>query len=420
MSAMISRSGATRAPRRILHVDMNAFFVACEVLRRPELAGKAVVVGGSARRGVVAAASYEARRFGVRSAMASAIASRLCPQAIFLDGDHEYYGDVSGKVFQVFREFTPLVEGLSLDEAFLDVSGAQRVFGDARTIALAVREAVRTQVGLACSVGIATSKFVAKLATEFAKPRASRDRIDPGPGVFEVAPGTELEFLHPLEVGMLWGVGPVTLEKLHRIGLKTVRDIASCELRVLQLAVGDGHAQHLFDLSRAVDDRDVEPDREAKSIGSEETFGDDLTELREVRRNLVRMADTVARRCREHGLSARTITLKVRYGDFSNVTRAKTLDHPIDTSHAIMAVIDELLPEVDITSGVRLAGVSARNFTEPDPQMRLFEDPSLRVDEDWREASRAVDRIREKFGDDAINTGSFDETGSTPWGPRRE
>ena len=420
MSAMMSRSGVTRPPRRILHVDMNAFFVACEVLRRPELAGKAVVVGGSAKRGVVAAASYEARQFGVKSAMASAMASRLCPHAIFLDGDHDFYGEVSGKVFGVFREFTPLVEGLSLDEAFLDVSGAQRVFGDARSIALKVREAVREHVGLPCSVGIATSKFVAKLATEFAKPRASRERIDPGPGVFEVPPGGELAFLHPLDVGMLWGVGPVTLEKLHRIGLKKVGDIAACELRVLQLALGEGHAQHLFELSHAIDDRDVEPDRETKSIGSEETFGDDLTDVREVRRNLLRMADTVARRCRENSLTARTITLKVRYGDFSNMTRAKTLDEPVDTAQAIMAVIDELLPEVDVAAGVRLAGVSARNFAEPDPQLSLFDEPSTRADTDWREASRAVDRIREKFGDTAISTGAVDETQSTPWGPRRE
>ena len=420
MSAMMSRSGVTRPPRRILHVNMNAFFVACEVLRRPELAGKAVVVGGSAKRGVVAAASYEARQFGVKSAMASAMASRLCPHAIFLDGDHDFYGEVSGKVFGVFREFTPLVEGLSLDEAFLDVSGAQRVFGDARSIALKVREAVREHVGLPCSVGIATSKFVAKLATEFAKPRASRERIDPGPGVFEVPPGGELAFLHPLDVGMLWGVGPVTLEKLHRIGLKKVGDIAACELRVLQLALGEGHAQHLFELSHAIDDRDVEPDRETKSIGSEETFGDDLTDVREVRRNLLRMADTVARRCRENSLTARTITLKVRYGDFSNMTRAKTLDEPVDTAQAIMAVVDELLPEVDVAAGVRLAGVSARNFAEPDPQLSLFDEPSTRADTDWREASRAVDRIREKFGDTAISTGAVDETQSTPWGPRRE
>ncbi|MBJ7505331.1 MAG: DNA polymerase IV [Ilumatobacteraceae bacterium] len=407
-------------PRRILHVDMNAFFVACELLRRPELAGQPVVVGGSAQRGVVAAASYEARQFGVHSAMASAQASRLCPHAIFLDGDHDFYGEISGKVFDVFREFTPLVEGLSLDEAFLDVTGAQRIFGDARHVAVLVRDAVREQVGLPCSVGIATSKFIAKLATEFAKPRAARDHIDPGPGVFEVLPGNEIAFLHPLAVGMLWGVGPVTLQKLHGIGMKTVGDIAASELRVLKLALGDGLAAHLYDLSNALDDRDVEPEREAKSIGSEETFSDDVSDARELRRHLLRMADNVARRCREHGLAAHTITLKIRYGDFSNMSRARTVEPPVNTSQAIIAVVDELLGDVDVSAGVRLAGVSLRNFGQPESQLSLFDEPAKVANEDWRVASEAIDRIREKFGNDAIGTGALDETQSTPWGPRRE
>lgn len=408
------------SPRRILHVDMNAFFVACELLRRPELVGKAVVVGGSAKRGVVAAASYEARQFGVRSAMASAHASRLCPHAIFLDGDHDYYGEISAQVFEVFRQFSPLVEGLSLDEAFLDVTGAQRIFGDASHIAHLIREAVRTQVGLACSVGVATSKFIAKLATEFAKPRASRQRIEPGPGVFEVVPGGEISFLHPLEVGMLWGVGPVTLEKLHGIGLKTVGDIANIDQRILELALGEGLAQHLGDLSRAIDDRAVEPEREAKSIGSEETFGDDISDLHELRKHLLRMSDNVARRCREDGLTAFTITLKIRYGDFSNISRSRTVAIPVDTSQAVIAVVDELLTEVDVRVGVRLAGVSLRNFGQPDSQLSLFDEPSQQSDADWRVASHAIDRIREKFGDDAISTGVIGDTESTPWGPRRD
>lgn len=428
MAAMVPRSRDTTgtddprvvrpSPRRILHVDMNAFFVACELLRRPELVGRPVVVGGSARRGVVAAASYEARRYGVKSAMASAMASRLCPQAVFLDGDHDYYGRISGEVFAVFRDFTPLVEGLSLDEAFLDVTGAQRVLGDAATIAVQVRDTVRTRVGLACSVGIATSKFVAKLATEFAKPRASREGIDPGPGVFEVPSGGEAAFLRPLEVGMLWGVGPVTLEKLHRIGLRTVGDIADCEPRVLELALGAGLGRHLHDLSRAIDEREVEPERETKSIGSEETFVDDLVDVRELRRRILRMADVVARRCREQELAARTVTLKIRYGDFSNTSRSRTLDEPVDTSQAIMTVIDELLADLAIGPGVRLAGVSARNFAAPDPQLRLFDD-SRNGSGEWREASRAVDRIRARFGDDAILGGAIEESAATPWGPRR-
>ena len=409
------------AVRRILHVDMNAFFVACELLRRPELVGQPVVVGGSAQRGVVAAASYEARQFGVKSAMASAQAHRLCPHAVFLDGDHDYYGEISRQVFEVFHHFTPLVEGLSLDEAFLDVTGAQRMFGVASEIARQVRDAVRDRVGLACSVGVATSKFIAKLATEFAKPRASRERIDPGPGVFEVAPGTELAFLHPLDVGMLWGVGPVTLEKLHRLALRTVGDVAACDRRVLTAALGAGLAEHLCDLSHAIDDRAVEPDRETKSIGSEETFAHDVSSPSELRRHLLRMADTVARRCRDQGLAARTVTLKIRYGDFSTVTRSHTLAEPIDTSQAMLAEIDHLLADIDVARGVRLAGVSARNFAAPDTQMQLFDgDERQTKNANWGIASRAMDRIRRRFGDDAISTGPDDETQSTPWGPRRE
>ena len=411
--------GASGSPRRILHVDMNAFFVACELLRRPELIGKPVVVGGSAQRGVVAAASYEARQFGVRSAMASAHAHRLCNHAVFLDGDHDFYSEISAQVFDVFRQYTPLVEGLSLDEAFLDVTGAQRIFGDAHTVAQQVREAVRTQVGLACSVGIATNKFIAKLATEFAKPRATRERIDPGPGVFEVAPGAELEFLHPLDVGMLWGVGPVTLEKLHSVGMKTVGDIAACELRLLALAVGANQAEHLFELSNAVDERDVEPDREAKSIGSEETFSDDVTGPLELRRHLLQMADTVARRCREQGLAALTVTLKIRYGDMRNMSRSRTVEPPVDTSQAIIAVVDELLEDVEVHEGIRLAGVSLRNFGLPETQLSLFDEPEKIAESEWRTASLAIDQIREKFGDGAISTGVSDETQSTPWGPRR-
>ncbi len=417
MAALAETAGV----RRILHVDMNAFFVACELLRRPELVGKPVVVGGSAQRGVVAAASYEARQFGVKSAMASAQAHRLCPQAVFLDGDHDYYGEISDHVFGVFRQFTPLVEGLSLDEAFLDVTGAQRIFGAADHIAVCVRDEVREQVGLACSVGIATSKFIAKLATEFAKPRASRDVIDPGPGVFEVEPGGELAFLHPLDVGMLWGVGPVTLEKLHRLALRTVGDVAACDQRVLAAALGDGLAEHLHDLSRAIDDRAVEPDRETKSIGSEETFADDIADAAALRRQVLRMAENVARRCRDHELAARTVTLKIRYGDFSNMSRALTVDEPVETSQAIMAVIDQLLGEVDVARGVRLAGISARNFAQPQTQMQLFAaDDMQSTHREWGIAARTMDRIRARFGDSAITAGPDIETRNTPWGPRRE
>ena len=238
--------------------------------------------------------------------------------------------------------------------------------------------------------------------------------------MFEVAPGTEREFLHPLDVGMLWGVGPVTLEKLHSVGMKTVGDIAACELRLLALAVGANQAEHLFELSNAVDDRDVEPDREAKSIGSEETFGDDVTDPLELRRHLLQMADNVARRCREQGLAALTVTLKIRYGDLRNMSRSRTVEPPVDTSQAIIAIIDDLLQDVDVHDGIRLAGVSLRNFGLPETQLSLFDEPEKIAESEWRTATLAIDQIREKFGDGAISTGVSDETQSTPWGPRRE
>jgi DNA polymerase-4 len=220
---------------------------------------------------------------------------------------------------------------------------------------------------------------------------------------------------------MLWGVGPVTLEKLHRLALRTVGDVAACDRRVLTAALGAGLAEHLCDLSHAIDDRAVEPDRETKSIGSEETFAHDVSSPSELRRHLLRMADTVARRCRDQGLAARTVTLKIRYGDFSTVTRSHTLAEPIDTSQAMIAEIDHLLADIDIARGVRLAGVSARNFAAPETQMQLFDgDERQTKNANWGIASRAMDRIRRRFGDDAISTGPDDETQSTPWGPRRE
>jgi DNA polymerase-4 len=237
--------------------------------------------------------------------------------------------------------------------------------------------------------------------------------------VFEVPAGGEIAFLHPLDVGMLWGVGPVTLEKLHSIGMKTVGDIATCDPRILSLALGEGQAQHLYELSNAVDDRSVEPDRETKSIGSEETFSDDVTDSRELRRHLLRMADVVARRCREQGMAALTVTLKIRYGDFSAMSRSRTVTPPVDTSQAIITIVDELLVSVDMSAGVRLAGISLRNFGIPDAQLSLFEEPAKVADEEWRVASQTIDRIREKFGDDAITTGIYEDTQATPWGPRQ-
>lgn len=407
--------------RSILHVDMDMFFVAVELLRRPELRGRPVVVGGDSERGVVAAASYEARRFGVHSAMSSRRAKQLCPHAVFLPGEMSLYAEHSRRVFSIFRDFTPLVEGLSLDEAFLDVTGARSVIGEAREIANAIRARVSDEVGLRCSVGVATNKFVAKLASERAKPRATQDGVEEGLGVFVVVPGTETEFVRSLPVADLWGVGPVTLEKLERMGVHDVADLARVPLAGLTAVVGESHARHLLDLADGRDDREVVPDGDAKSVGAEETFLVDLVDRDEVRTQLVRLADEVLARCRKDGLSPRTLTMKLKYSDFSVISRSKTLDHAITTVPAAMKVLDGLLAKVDLGSGVRLVGVSARNFAGGDSQLSLFaDDTATSLEETWSPATRAIDEIRHKFGDRAIRLASSlpeDDSGESPWGP---
>ena len=412
------------ATRSILHVDMDMFYVAVELLRHPELRGKPVVVGGSSERGVVAAASYEARRFGVHSAMPSRRAMKLCPHAVFLPGDMALYVEYSRRVFAIFEDFTPLVEGLSLDEAFLDVTGARTVHGDPLTIGRSIRSRVAEEVGLPCSVGVASSKFVAKLASEKAKPRASTRGVEDGAGVFVVAIADEVDFVRSLPVGALWGVGPVTLDKLNRLGVQRVSDLAEFPLAALAAAVGESHARHLLDLADARDERPVVPDSEAKSVGNEETFLSDLFDLVELRAHLVRLTDSVLGRCRGDDLAPRTITLKIKFPDFTLITRSKTLEQPITTVPAAMNVIDELLTKVDLTRGVRLAGVSVRNFEGTvGGQLSLFGDDAVRtLDDTWAPATRAIDQIRDKFGRGAIRVASTlpddPPPGSAKWGPQ--
>jgi DNA polymerase-4 len=392
---MTAASG-TEAPG-IVHMDMDAFFVAVEVKRDPTLAGKPVVVGGTGDRGVVAAASYEARAFGIHSAMPSTRARRLCPHAVFLPGHHERYGEVSGRVMAILRSFTPLVEPLSLDEAFLDVTGARRLWGSGPEIAAQIRARVLDEEGLTCSVGVAPTKFLAKLASEAAKPVASLDGVRPGEGVVVVPFGGELAFLHPLPVRALWGVGPKTHERLDRLGIATVGDLASLPLDTLVTAVGDASGRHLHELANGIDDRSVVPDQAVKSIGHEETFGQDLHDHERLARELGRLADGVGRRLRAHGHAGRTVVLKVRFGDFTTITRSVTLPDPVDSGRAIAQAAEELLATLDVSVGVRLLGVSATGLVAGGTQQLTLEAPA-----DWSEADRAMDRIRERFGDDAI------------------
>jgi DNA polymerase-4 len=390
--------------RVILHVDMDMFYVAVELRERPELRGKPVVVGGAGPRGVIAAASYEARRFGVFSAMGSVHAQRLCPDVVFLPGNFPLYQEVSTDVHAIFHSVTPYVEGLALDEAFLDVTGSLKIFGTAKDIAHLIRERITTEIGIPCSVGIATNKFIAKIASKAAKPIATAEGVREGKGV-QVVSGSELSFLHPLPMKSLWGVGPVTQEKLDRIGMKTIGDLAALPLHVLTVAVGEAHGRHLHDLSHGRDDRPVESERDVKSIGHEETFNEDLFTYEEVHRHLVRLCDAVASRLRAHHTLARTLTLKVKFSDFHSITRSITAGGGKSSGPSLVDALTPLLKNINLAPGVRLLGVSTSNFTDERAQPSLFDEDQVR-DDSWDQASEAIDHIREKFGKGAIRPGS--------------
>ena len=458
--------------RTILHVDMDAFYVAVEVRRDPSLAGKPVIVGGEGERGVVASCSYEARAFGIHSAMPSTQAKRRCPHAIFLHGDHGLYGRVSAELHEVFHHFTPLVEGIALDEAFLDVTAARRLHGDGATIAAKLRAEIAESMSLPCSVGVATSKLVAKLASKAAKPpiggaveRPVPGGYRPSPGVGEVFAGGERSFMHPQTVRALWGVGPKTFERLSRFGVQTIGDLASLPEDTLIRALGDANGHHLHRLANAVDERPVEPQRGVKSIGHEETFSVDHRDVEVLHVELVRMADAVGSRLRSAAMVGRTVQLKVKFSDFSSVTRSKTVPQPVAASTAIARVADALMRRPDVAEmiaerGARLLGVSVSNLVAASAtttgapnaalldmaevievaQLDLFADPpplgprEPTLDElgtetdDERELAQTVDAIRAKFGEGAVGPAALvgstglrvKRLGDTQWGPSRD
>jgi len=372
----------------ILHVDMDAFFVSVELLRRPELRGKPVLVGGTAGRGVVAAASYEARRYGVNSAMPMSLALQRCPNAVVLRGDYARYSEYSERVMGIFGELTPLVEPLSIDEAFLDVSGARRLHGSPAEIAWTIRERVHSETGLTCSVGVAATKYVAKVASSRAKPD----------GMLVVPASETIAFLHPLPVSALWGVGRVTEQSLARLGLRTVGDVAAMPAEALTRAVGPSLAERLGRLANGVDARDVTTRRVEKSIGHEVTFHHDLVEPDEIARELLRLAADVGARLRRARMVGRTVVLKLRYGDFTTVTRSRTLSEPTDVARRIydeaVAALGELVGDGE---RVRLIGVRAEHL-RPTGAGALLWDP----DEDWRDAERTIDEVSARFGRGAV------------------
>lgn len=410
----------------ILHLDMDSFYVSVEVLADPSLAGRPVIVGGTGQRGVVASASYEARAYGVRSAMPTSRARRLCPDAVFVQGDHSSYGQVSERLHTILASVTPVIEPIALDEAFLDVSAARQLFGSGRSIAESLRERILDELGLACSVGVAGKKLFAKLASEDAKPRPDRRGTVPGSGVRVIRAEEELAFLHALPVRALWGVGPRTFERLSSFGVVSVGDLAAVRRDVLTGRFGRSHGDHLHDLSRGIDDRSVESDRDVKSISHEQTFPADLTNRRDIDDVVVKLSDAVARRLRSAGLRAGTIQLKLRYGDFSTITRSARQETGIDAGPLIARVAKSFLDDLRFDRGVRLIGIAGSGLQTPGEgvvqlQLDTFGDAeSGGASGEWDSVSSAIDEIRRRFGNAAIGPSqaiSERELGRDVWGP---
>jgi len=373
---------------RFLHIDMDAFFVEVERRRDPGLIDKPVVVGGLGRRGVVASASYEARARGVHSAMPIGEARRLCPQARFVPPDHHAYGEVSSEVFEIFRAFTPLVEGLSVDEAFLDISGLRLHFGTPAAAGHELRARVRNQLGLPASVGISAVKFISKLASDAAKPD----------GLLVVGAGQELPFLHPMPVRRLWGVGEATRASLEALSVNTIGDLAGIPESALVSRLGPSLAHHLSQLAAGIDDRGVEPGGGAKSISVEETYAEDLLSDTALEKSLFRLCDRLSSRLRRAGYAGHTISFKIRFGDFETVTRSLTVDDPIERTPALWDAAQSLLERIDRGGRrVRLLGVGVSGLVDETSPRQLALDSGARDI-----AAGAVDDVRDRFGDEAV------------------
>ena len=379
-------------PRIILHADMDAFFAAVEQLDRPELRGKALLIGGTGPRGVVSTASYEARPFGVGSAMPMALARRRCPHAIVLPPRFERYRAVSRIVMRTFGAFSPLVEPLSVDEAFVDMTGCEALSGEPRDMGEAVRRAVFKATNLTVSVGVSTTKYVAKVASDHGKPD----------GLTVVGPDEVIRFLHPLPIERLWGVGPRTRDRLEAQGIDTIGAVAATPLDALEHWLGTLGA-HVHALAHGRDSRAVVPEREVKSIGSENTLDTDIVGEAAIRPWLLRAADTVARRLRDEGLAARGVRVKLRTSDFRLHTRQTMLATATRGTRQIVETAETLLREFDLRRAVRLVGVAAFDFHEgirdEGEQIELFDDPSRAHDE---QLDRTVDAVRKRFGDGAL------------------
>ncbi|MDX6199173.1 MAG: polymerase [Actinomycetota bacterium] len=391
----------------VLHVDMDAFYASVELLARPELRGKPVIVGGGGSRGVVLSATYEARAYGVHSAMPMMRARRLCPEAVVIHPTPGVYAQASDNVMEVFRSVTPLVEPISLDEAFLDVRGAARRLGTPRQVGEWIRATVEDEQGITCSVGVATTKFVAKLASARCKPN----------GLLVVPADRVVAFLHPLPVGALWGVGEKTEEVLRRLGLHTVGDIANTPLGTLQRALGPAAGSHLSSLAWGRDERRVTPHEPDKSIGAEETFPVDVDDPAVVTRELLRLSERTAARLRASGQVGRTVSIKIRFADFTTITRSRTLRESTDVGRTVYETAVGLYEALGLERArLRLVGVRVEGIADAagvPHQLALGEKES-----GWREAEQAVDKASRRFGTGAVRPATLvDPGGEAPAAP---
>lgn len=393
------------APRTVLHVDMDAFFVSVELLRRPELAGREVIVGHRGGRSVVLSASYECRRAGVRSAMPMATAVRLAPRAVVLEPTMPAYRHYSARMMAIFRDITPVVEQVSVDEAFLDVTGSVRRLGGPLEIGALIRRRIRDELGLPASVGIARNKFVAKVASTRAKPD----------GLLRIAPEDTVAFLHTLPVAALWGVGAKTGEVLARAGISTVADLARTPASSLERMLGT-QGTHLRALAWGMDERPVEPIREEKSIGAEETFARDSADTGHLRRELLRLAHRVAERLRAAGKETQTVALKLRYADFTTISRSRRLPQPSNSAVEIARAAEGLLDALGARQqAVRLIGIRAEQLVPEGAGYQLTFD---RSDGNWRQAEETMDKIRARFPAGAVRPASLLPPGSDRAAPQ--
>ncbi|HMM23070.1 MAG TPA: DNA polymerase IV [Selenomonadales bacterium] len=376
--------------RWIIHIDMDAFFAAVEQRDNPKLHGQPVIVGGLGRRGVVSTASYEARRYGVHSAMPMSEARRRCPHGIYLPGNHRKYGKVAADIRRILADFSPAVEPLSLDEAFLDVSGMEWLYSDPPEIARKIKQRIRDELELTASAGVAPNKFLAKLASDWKKPD----------GLVVVRPGQEQAFLKDIPVSRLWGIGGKSANLLQSLGVSTIGQLARIDMGVLAKHFGNS-AEPLRNLALGLDDRPVIPDHDPKSIGNEVTFEEDLHSPEELETILLALTQKVCRRLRQSGLSGRTITVKMRFASFRTITRSRTLGEPTLLDHTIFETAQAILGTVPLAEGVRLLGVTVSNLHPYGGQTSLF---SLEDDKHLK-VCQTIDKLKDRFGETAVTRG---------------